>query len=262
VTTISQQDYHQAVAVLVPLPSTDFDPTESAVPWHILTSAGHEIVFTTPDGKPAAADERVLTGRGFGPFRPLLRARADAIALYAKMSASPAFRTPRRWQDTADDTFDAVLLPGGHAPGMLPYLESPILQAIVAAHLTANKPLAAICHGVILAARSVDPKTRRSVLAGRRSTALTRSMELSAWGMTGLWLGRYYRTYPETVQSEVTRALGSEGLFEEGPFALRRDSPEHLDRGFVVRDANYLSARWPGDAYRLATTLLDLLSNT
>ena len=36
--------------VLVPLPDTDFDVTEVAAPWHVLTGAGHEVVFATEHG--------------------------------------------------------------------------------------------------------------------------------------------------------------------------------------------------------------------
>jgi protease I len=33
------------------------------------------------------------------------------------------------------------------------------------------------------------------------------------------------------------------------------DAPERLGIGFTVRDGNYLSARWPGDAHRFAGDL-------
>ena len=33
--------------VLVPLPDRDFDLTETAVPWRMLTRAGHDVVFAT-----------------------------------------------------------------------------------------------------------------------------------------------------------------------------------------------------------------------
>ena len=36
--------------VLVPLPDADFDTTEVAVPWRLLTEAGHEVVFATERG--------------------------------------------------------------------------------------------------------------------------------------------------------------------------------------------------------------------
>ena len=85
-------------------------------------------------------------------------------------------------------------------------LESRELQALVAATFEQGKPVGAICHGVVLAARACNAHGR-SVLHGRRPTALTRQMELTAWALTVLWLGRYYRTYPITVQNEVSAAF-------------------------------------------------------
>jgi hypothetical protein len=54
-------------------------------------------------------------------------------------------------------------------------------------------------------------------------------------------LGDDYRTYPE---------------------ALFRDKEDDLGAGFTVRDGNYLSARWPGDAHRFANDVLLMLGKT
>ena len=98
------------------------------------------------------------------------------------------------WPRIAD--VQGLLLPGGHAPGMKSYLESSVLQSLVAAAFAARLPVGAICHGVVLAAS---------------------------------------------------------GDFKRRPVSTRRDAPDHLERGFTVRDGQYLSARWPGDAHRSAT---------
>jgi putative intracellular protease/amidase len=50
--------------VLVLLPARDFDPSEAAVSWRVLANAGHAVSFATPDGRPALADDMMLTGRG------------------------------------------------------------------------------------------------------------------------------------------------------------------------------------------------------
>lgn len=245
--------------ILVPLPATDFDPTEVAVPWRILSAAGHQLCFATPDGRPASADARMVTGEGLGLLAPVLRADGNGRAAYAELIASEAFRQPRAWAQIGPDDFDALLLPGGHAQGMRPYLESAQLQALVADSFRRDKPVAAICHGVLLAARSLGADGR-SVLHGRKTTALTAQMELSAWNLTRLWLGDYYRTYPITVEDEVGGLLAQPADFLRGPTSLRRDGPTTLQRGFVVRDGNYLSARWPGDAHRLGHELVALLA--
>lgn len=238
--------------VLLPLPDQDFDPTETAIPWKVLTQAGHEVVFATPEGGPGRCDDRMITGRGLGPWSAILRAREDAREAYEAMARSPAFLAPVPYASLPDPA--GVVLPGGHAPGMKVYLESKDLQRFVGDFFRSGRPVGAICHGVVLAARS-------GILGGKRATALTANMEMTAWGLTALWLGSYYRTYPETVQEEVTRALGEGGRFETGPFAVARDSLDRLDRGFVVRDGNLLTARWPGDAYRFATDFAGMLTS-
>jgi len=250
-------------AVLVPLPRIDFDPTEAGVPWRVLSEAGHEVVFATPDALPAQADPRMLHGTGLGLLGPMLRAHGNAVADHDRMARSAAYRAPIAWADIArglaDDRFDALLLPGGHAPGMREYLESPLLQSAVAAFFERDRPVAAICHGTVLAARS-RAATGRSVLHGRRTTGLTRQLELLAWRLTRHRLGDYYRTYAQTVQDEVTAALRAPSDFLIGPPALLRDSDRMQRLGFTVRDGNYLSARWPGDAHRFAHELAAMLA--
>jgi protease I len=244
--------------VVIPLPNRDFDPTETAVPWQVLSDAGHDVWFATPDGAVGAADDRMLSGRGLGPWRPILVASRDARRAYAEMERSARFAAPIPYAALATERFDAMVLPGGHAQGMRPYLESHVLQDAAREHLARGLPLGAICHGVLVLARAVDPKTGWSALHGRRTTALLRSMELSAWTMTCAWLGNYYRTYPEMVEEEVTRALSAQADFVAGPFAMLRDGPERLT-GFALRDDNYVSARWPGDAYTFAHRLASIL---
>jgi putative intracellular protease/amidase len=280
--------------VLMLLPARDFDPSEAAVSWQVLTRAGHAVAFATPDARPAAADDIMLTGRGldFWGAVPLLRnlpligllarANRNARQAHAAMTLDPNYRAPQRWDEVDPSAFDALLLPGGHrARGMRDYLESDILQRHVARFFDDEKPVAAICHGVLLAARSIDARTGRPVLHGYRTTALTWALENSAW-----WLGRivrfwdpdYYRTYREqegqptgfmSVEQEVTRALARAEDFCDVPrddphyrrktSGLERDSMDNETPAFVVQDRHYVSARWPGDAYTFAKTFARLL---
>ncbi len=237
--------------VLMPLPSRDFDPTETGVPWRILSERGHRLVFATPDGKPGEADVMMVTGKGLGLFAPFLRADKNGRAAHDLMAQSAAFNRPLPYDEIQESDFDAILLPGGHAKGMRPYLESALLQASVGRFFARLKPVGAICHGVLLAARSRGDHGR-SVLHGRKTTALTKRMELGAWALTALYLGDYYRTYKLTVEDEVKAALARPEDFVPGPSRLTRDSPGRSEIGFALRDGNYLSARWPGDAHRFA----------
>ncbi|HET7843942.1 MAG TPA: type 1 glutamine amidotransferase domain-containing protein [Xanthomonadales bacterium] len=239
--------------VLVPLPDVDFDPTEVAVPWRALRAAGHDVVFATERGDVAACDPLLIAGVLFGK----LGADADARDAYASMSRSDAFRSPMRWSDVDVTEFDALLLPGGHAPGMRQYLGSATLQAQVARFAALERPIGAICHGVLLLARAHDPATGRSVLHARRTTCLPKYMEALAFALTGWKLGRYYRTYPAYVEDEVCASLASTGQFRRGPLTLGTRGSASDDRpAFVVEDGNYVSARWPGDAHLFAKRLV------
>ncbi len=243
--------------VLVPLPDRDFDVTEVAVPWKLLCEAGHEVVFATEEGAAPAADPLLLSGVVFGK----LGAEEEPIAFYRQLEADPAFLRPRRTRDVDAAEFAALLLPGGHAPGMRQYLESEAVRSQVLAFWHGERPVAAICHGVLVMARTIDPATGRSVLDGRRTTCLPKYMERSAYLATFWRRGRYYRTYPAYVEEEVRAALGDAGSFERGPRALfARGTRDDDSPAFVVEDGRYLSARWPGDAYLFARRLIARLN--
>lgn len=244
--------------VLVPLPDHDFDVTEVAVPWRLLTRAGHEVVFATERGTRPAADPLLLTGVLFGQ----LGAEPEPRAFYREMESAPEFEKPIAWDDIDPAGYDALLLGGGHAPGMRQYLGSTALQAKVLALWKTGRPVAAICHGVLVLARTIDPATGASVLLDKRTTCLPGYMERVAYYSTAWKLGRYYRTYPAYVEEEVRGALRDPARqFVRGPINLVTRGTEGDDRAaMVVEDGSYLSARWPGDAYLFTKRLLAKLS--
>ncbi|HEY8073788.1 MAG TPA: type 1 glutamine amidotransferase domain-containing protein [Labilithrix sp.] len=235
--------------VLMPLPDHDFDPTETAVPWKTLTDAGHEVVFATETCGRAACDPRLITGVLFGQ----LGAKEEPKRFYAEMIASKAFGAPIRWDAIDPAAFDMLVLPGGHAPGMKQYLASETLQAKVAAFERTGKPMGAICHGVLVLARA-------GALKGHKTTCLPKYMERVAYFLTAWKLGKYYRTYPEYVEDEVTASLEDPSHFVRGPLHLVSQGTAKDDgAAFVVEDGAYVSARWPGDAYLFARKLLERL---
>lgn len=283
-----------APCVVIPLPRRDYDPSEAALSWRLLRQAGYRVCFATPDGLPAEPDPQMMSGEGLDPWGRiaglrrfkllglLLRARADAREACAEMLADADYRQPLRHERLRVEDFAGVLVPGGHwARGMCEYLESAHLQAFIAACMAVDKPLAAVCHGVLLVARS-RAADGRSVLHGRKTTGLTWQMEKTAWDLTrfyGRWWDRYYyRTYPDapgepvghmSVQSEVGRLLASPADFLEVPkdaadywrktSGLHRDSASDSRPAWVVCDGNYVSARWPGDVYSWTQRFIELL---
>jgi putative intracellular protease/amidase len=281
--------------VLIPLPRRDYDPSEAALSWQLLTEAGYRVRFATPDGKPSAADARMLSGEGLDLWGCVpvlrrirllglaLRANATARRAHARMLGDPAYAAPLRFAELRVADYAGLLLPGGHcALGMREYLEDPLLQRFVGEFFDSGKPVAAICHGVVLAARSRSAVTGKSALFGRRTTALTWKLERTAWTLMKLvgrvWDPGYYRTYLErpgepagfrSVEAEVTRALAAPADFLDVPAGapdrfrkvsgLFRDTATDSRCAWVVRDGNYVSARWPGDLHAFVRSFASVL---
>jgi putative intracellular protease/amidase len=228
-----------------------------AVPWRLLTRSGHVVRFATEHGGNAPeADQRLLDGVIFGQ----LGAAAEATRFYEELRSDEGFRAPLAWEDVKPDEFGGLILPGGHAPGMRQYLGSEPLRRKVAEYWALDRPVGAICHGVLVLARAMHATTGRSLLYGRRTTCLPKYMERSAFLATAWRLGRYYRTYPAYVEDEVREALRSPTDFVRGPRVLSKRGTENDDGpAFVVDDGNYVSARWPGDAYLFSKRFSDRL---
>ncbi len=242
--------------VLIPIPDKDFDVTEVAVPWRLLTDQGHRIVFATESGGATpAADPLLLTGVIFGA----LGAEKEPKRFYAQMCKDEAFRRPVSWSEVRVENCDGLLLPGGHAPGMRQYLGSTSLHKLVAAFWATGNPVGAICHGVIPLARA-RTADGQSVIHGAKTTCLPKYMERLAYYLTFWKLGKYYRTYPAYVEDEVRAALASPEDFHRGPINLgTRGTADNHAAAFVVQDGSYVSARWSGDAYLFTERFMALL---
>ena len=238
--------------LLIILPQAGFDPTEVALPWLVWTKAGHDVCFATETGKPATCDPITLSGAGLTLLAASLKCRLEAQAAYAAMIAAPRYQQPLGWAKARAANFAALHFPGGHAPGMKPYCESPEVYRMAREAFAAKLPVSAICHGVL-------PLARAGVLKGRRTTALTHIMEEISVRLTAKALPGHYRTYDISVEDEVRQRIRPGGRFERGGLFPRYSGAKAPEAGFVLRDGNYLSARWPGDAWTLALRLLELL---
>src|SRR5690349_8507746 len=110
--------------------------TEVAAPYYILTEAGYEVVFASPDGGEAPID--LLSMKV--PFTTEYTDRflKDAVALHA-------VKNTRKLRNINYDTFDAVFFPGGY--GLLWDLASDsfVIKLIRDFHAS-QRPIAMVCH--------------------------------------------------------------------------------------------------------------------
>jgi putative intracellular protease/amidase len=232
--------------VLIPLPDHDFDPTETATPWRVCADRGWRITFATENGNVPEADHRLLMGFLRGP----LGAGPMGLADYKRMTQTAEYRKPIPYIDIKVDDYDALLLTGGHAPGMKQFLESKVLQESVVQFFKQGKGIGAICHGLLILARSTDPDTNKSVLYEYKTTSLTKLLEIIGYCSTFWLLGRRFRTYDTYVADEVKAALKNKNQYSSGwiPFP------------HVVVDRNLVSARyWLFDAMTYSVKFAEMV---
>jgi putative intracellular protease/amidase len=232
---MQEEEMQSKPHVLIPLPDTDFDPTESATPWRVCAERGWRATFATEFGKVAAADRRLLMGFVRGP----LGAGAMGLRDYKRMTAAPEYQKPIRYDEINADEYDAILLTGGHAPGMKQFLESKVLQEKAVDFFKQDKGVGAMCHGLLVLARAIDPATGKSVLYDYKTTSLTREQEQIGYASTFWLLGRRFRTYDAYVEDETRAALKDTRQYSKGlmPFP------------HVVVDRNLVTSRyWLFDA--------------
>ncbi|KAA0271090.1 MAG: thiamine biosynthesis protein ThiJ [Chloroflexi bacterium] len=232
--------------VLIPLPDSDFDPTESATPWRVCVERGWRATFATEHGNVAKADDRLLMGFVRGP----LGAGPMGLRDCKRMTEAPEYRKPIRYDEINAGDYDAILLTGGHAPGMKQFLESRVLQEKVVGFFKQNKGIGAICHGLLVLARAIDPETGKSVIYDYKVTSLTKGLEMIGYASTFWLLGRRFRTYDAYVEDETRAALRDGRQYSKGliPFP------------HVVVDRNLVTSRyWLFDAVSYSVRFAEMV---
>ncbi|MGL5109789.1 MAG: type 1 glutamine amidotransferase domain-containing protein [Vibrio ordalii] len=110
--------------------------TELAAPYYILTEAGHEVVFASPEGGQAPID--LLSMKAPYTTQYTERFFNDPIAMFAA-------RHTRKLREVDYNTFDAVFLPGGY--GLLTDLASDqYTLKLIKDFYESDRPVAMVCH--------------------------------------------------------------------------------------------------------------------
>jgi putative intracellular protease/amidase len=245
-TALDEAPYAAALPILMPLPDRDFDPTEAAIPWKTCTSRGFGVAFSTENGSVAEGDLRRLEG----PLPGLVSASWRARAAYREMTEDPAFGRPIPYERIDASRFQGLLLPGGDALGVRQYLDSSLLRSKVLQFWQENKLIGAMCHGVLVLARTIDPRTGRSVVYGHKVTAPPKSLDRFAY-LADRWLLKHgYIMYERCVADEVRACVQHPQDLSFGP---------SMFRPYVVRDGMLITSRTYLDAELFAQTFVEAL---
>ncbi|PSR77755.1 ThiJ/PfpI family protein [Coniella lustricola] len=237
------------------------EPTEAAVPYTAFKKAGFDVSFATEKGLAPACDKLLLEGL----TQKFLGASKAVIVQYNSMIASAECQTPLAWSSPTFGlaAFDLVYVPGGHDKAVQQILDSADLHGHLAKYFPLTrkqqprpKAIAAICHGPLVLANSINPDTGKSVLYGCKTTALPAGFEKVAYWGTRLWLGDYYKTYghgSEDVEASVKKVLRDKSQFQASLLPLP----------FVVEDStyHYISARFPGDIGLFSQKVVSLVQS-
>ena len=237
--------------IIVPLPQMGYDHTEVSIPWKLLTDIGHVVTFATPDGTPSGgADPHVLSQDCWGFLGRFMRHVPGSVDAYHEMIASTAYHNPIAIDKIISANYDALLIPGGHYPGVTSLLTDRYLQEVVAPAFfhKPHKVVGAICHGVLVLSRG-------RLLKGVRTTIVPVFMEAPAAFATKYLAGlapedyQLSTTFPHYTADEL---IAAKAIYERGPLdfiaVIAPGTPTRHAHTFLVEDGNYVSARFWGDA--------------
>jgi len=129
--------------------ATGFYLNELMQPVKRLLDAGHRLTFATPEGRAPTLDRDSVDAMYFGGDAAALR---EHQALLDRLALTSQERSPvvslARVEQQGYARYDAVYIPGGHAP-MQDLLHSPALGRLLADFHARGKPTALVCHGPI-----------------------------------------------------------------------------------------------------------------
>jgi putative intracellular protease/amidase len=176
---------------------TGFWAEEVAASHRILSEAGMQVQIATPAGKQPTVDPISLDSRGGVPESDAKEFRQYLDSISAELAK------PLALADVVASDYDAIYLPGGHAP-MADLAHDPDLGRLLADANDRQQLIAALCHGPagLLSATDEDGGF---TFAGRRLTTFTDEEERQ---------GGLGDNAPYLVESRL-RELGA--IVETGP---------------------------------------------
>ncbi|ABA74176.1 type 1 glutamine amidotransferase domain-containing protein [Pseudomonas fluorescens] len=235
--------------------STGFYLNELMQPVKLLLDAGHTVTFATPTGKAPTLD-RSSDDKMY--FNNDVAALQTHKALLEQLKITSPGESPvislSRVEQVGYEHFDAVYIPGGHAP-MQDLLHSQALGKLLNNFHQTGKTTALVCHGPIaLLSTLTDP------------TAFTRQLETGKATTANNWT---YAGYTFTVisnqEEEIAKGLLNGGAMKFYPqTALEKAGGVFSSNtapwaSHVVVDRELVTGQNPASALAVGKTLVDRL---
>ncbi|MRX10512.1 type 1 glutamine amidotransferase domain-containing protein [Pseudoduganella sp. FT25W] len=231
---------------------TGFYANELMQPVKRLLDAGHTVTFATPLGKAPTVDRGSIDKMYFGNDEAAMR---QHLALLDKLQLTSAAHSPvislARVEQAGYDRYDAIYIPGGHAP-MQDLLYSAPLGRVLAAFHQQGKPTALVCHGPIALLSTLD--------APRQLT-----LPLESGGQAGRAPAWIYAGYRMTVisnnEEEAAKGMLKGGVMKFTPQTALESAGGVYSSGanwqsYVVKDRELITGQNPASANAVADELL------
>ncbi len=232
---------------------TGFYLNELMQPVKRFLDAGHQVTFATPSGVAPTVDRGSLDPMYFGGDANALKTHQDLLDRLAltRPAQSPVLSLARVEQ-MGYGQFDAVYVPGGHAP-MQDLLSDPALGRLLADFHRRGKTTALVCHGPIallstlpanpafvaaLEAGTAPAAPSDWIYAGYRLTVISNQEEERA---KGALQGGQMKFYPQTA----LEAAGARFAGNATPWSAN-----------VVIDRELITGQNPASALAVADAVL------
>ncbi|WP_313136539.1 type 1 glutamine amidotransferase domain-containing protein [Paracoccus jeotgali] len=207
---------------------TGFWLEEFAAPYYVFKDAGAQVTLASPKGGQPPLD----------PTSDQADAQTDDTRRFKQDDEAQAqlASTQKLSQVKAED-FDAVFFPGGHGP-LWDLADDPDSRRLIEGFASADRPVAAVCHGPAVF-RDAQGPDGQPLVAGRRVTGFANSEEEAA-GLTDV--------VPFLVQDMLTE---KGGRYEKG---------EDWS-SFVLQDGKLITGQNPASSAEAAKRLLEVLQD-
>src|SRR6218665_1386999 len=231
---------------------TGFYLNELMQPVKALLGAGHQTTFATPTGMGPTLDKSSVNKMHFGGDEAAMR---ESSALLDKLELTSKSNSPvvslARVEQIGYDHFDAVYVPGGHAP-MQDLLVSQELGRLLTDFHMKGKTTALACHGPI-ALLSAMPNAQGFV--GELETS--GSAKVQSWIYAG-----YRMTVISNQEEEIAKGQLNGGAMKFYPQTALQNAGGNYESNtepytsYVVTDRELITGQNPASAPDVAKELL------
>jgi len=235
--------------------STGFYLNEAMQPVKMLLDAGHDITFVTPTGRAPTLDKGSINTMFFGGDAKAMQQHIDLLDTLAvtSLTQSPVISLARVEQ-IGYEKFDAIYVPGGHAPMQDLSISKDLGKLLEAFHHN-SKPTALVCHGPIAListlpkaaeftdslARTNKAQAKQWIYSGYKMTVFSNAEEEASKGQLN---GGEMKFYPQTALEQAGAKFHAKALWEAN----------------VVEDRELITGQNPASAIGVGEKLLARLA--